>query len=185
MQEDPRPAPVEFVEHRLERGVAEVGAVHVGEQHHAFDVELVVGVGDLVECAGHVGQRQRGEHAESPGMGGPSTAPVLVDLACQPASRVVVAEVHTRRRDRQEARADPEAIHQLDVSVRFPLGQCRHAVRLGVPCGDRGLAVGGRQVVRMDVEQRCPHDDHHRAAIRVQRCHRVCCNVFRVRTQSG
>ena len=153
VQEDPRPAPVELVEHRLERRITEVGAVQVGEQHHAVDAQLVVGVRDLVECAGDVGQRQRRQHAEPPGVGISRPPTVLVDLAGERSGRAVIAEVHARRGDRQHADGDPETIHQLDVRVRRPLRQRGHSVRLRVPGGDGGLAVGRRQVVRMDVEQ--------------------------------
>ena len=62
-------APVELVEDRLERRVAEVGAADVGEQDDAVDAELVVAVRDLVDAPRDVGQRQRGEQAEPAGVG--------------------------------------------------------------------------------------------------------------------
>jgi hypothetical protein len=54
VDEHDRPSTAELVEERVVGGVAEIGAVDVGQQDHAVGVQLVEGVGRLLE-----GRRRR------------------------------------------------------------------------------------------------------------------------------
>jgi hypothetical protein len=55
VEKDAGPAPVELVEDRLPRRVAEVGASDIGEQHVSVDVQVVVAVCDLGDRAVDIG----------------------------------------------------------------------------------------------------------------------------------
>ncbi|GAA3310616.1 hypothetical protein GCM10020295_78180 [Streptomyces cinereospinus] len=74
---------VEFGQQGLEARIPEVGALGVGEQHHALRAELVQSVGGLGHTALHVRERQRREEAEPVMTPRGQPGPELVDPAGQ------------------------------------------------------------------------------------------------------
>lgn len=67
VDEDDGAPGLESVEHGLQSVVAQVQAVHVGQESHAVGVEFVEGVVNLLEARLNVRQRQGGEEAEAVG----------------------------------------------------------------------------------------------------------------------
>jgi len=67
VDEHERTAAVELGHHRVEVGVAQIGAPVIGQQDHPVGPQVVVGMSDGGEGSVHIGQRQRREHAEPVG----------------------------------------------------------------------------------------------------------------------
>ena len=177
VDEDAGAAPVELVEHRIPRRVAEVGAVDVGEQDEPVDVEVVDAVRDLGDRGVDVGKRERAEQTEATGMVDDRASAGLVHLAGQVARRGVVGEVDARGRDRQERGGDPEPVHERDVLVGRPLRDlpaCRRAGAwpgaLAAPAGRARAGSGrGRRACRAPSD----HLSGAPGAAEEQRAHRV------------
>ena len=101
MDEDDGMPSAELRPHRLERVVAEIGAVRVRQDNDAVAAQLVQRVPQLIEAARHVGQRERREVAEPARVLPRQSRAELVDLTRQRPAGRVVTEVSFRRRDRQ------------------------------------------------------------------------------------
>ena len=147
------PAPVELVEHRLPRRVAEVGAADVGEQHEPVDVEVVDG-----------SARSRRSRASTSGSGSEPSRPKRPGwstTARRPASFTSRAR---SRAAASSARWTPgDEIDRSDVAIpsRSITATCSSAdhVRDLAACrrvgrGRRAGALAGRsgQVVGVDVD---------------------------------
>ena len=122
---------------RREPFVPEIGAVVVAEHQHAVGAELVERASDLVQRAGHVGQRQGGEIAEPVGTLLEQAQAVVVDLACQLDLRAAAPAGHRRGRQGDHGGPGAEAVHDADRGVQRPVRGAPHR-----------LAALGRQRIR-------------------------------------
>ena len=88
---DHRLAAIEFLEHRPERGVAEVFAGVTRHQAKAVGFQRVERVGDFLEATLGIGQRQRGENAEARRVISHHVGGVIIRFARQPAAQRNIA----------------------------------------------------------------------------------------------
>ena len=127
MHVDHRLAAVEAGEHRGKGGVSEPLVAIARHQPDAVGLEHIEGIFDLLEAAFGVGQRQRGEQAEAPGVIRDKTRQIFVAAARQ----------FSRGR-----RASPNQMPGLvtdATAVRTPLRSISSSDR----CTDQS-AIGGR-----------------------------------------
>jgi hypothetical protein len=113
MHEHVRSAAVELGHQRLERGIAEIGAGDVGDEHHAVERQLVERMAQLVERGVDVGQRQARQRGEALRCAAHDRRQLLVDDARQLARLTLVAEEHTGRSGRDHRGVDPVTAHHL------------------------------------------------------------------------
>ena len=151
-------APVEVGQYRVEAWIPKVGPVAVRAlEDQAIDAEDVEGVGQLVERAVHVGQRQAGEVPEAARRVGHHPGSVVVACHGQSTSPAVVSEVNPGGRYRQHGPLDADPVHDAQGELRTPLGEgaTRHL-------GHRGVAQlleerrGQKMMVQVDPTAR--HD---------------------------
>jgi hypothetical protein len=91
-----RMAPIELLQHRPERVIAEELALIIRHQADAIHFQGVERIFDLPQRAVHIRQRHRREHAEAAGMIGDQLGGKVVGLAGESARGIVVAEKDAR-----------------------------------------------------------------------------------------
>ena len=167
MRVDDGLASIQLLEHRRELRIAQPGVAVAGQDADAVRLECVERVGDLLQAALHVGQRQHREEAETAlVVGHHLRGGVLVHLARELARFLRVPEPDAGRGDRQHRGLRPDAVERLDGSSRRIVLPCREA-------GDRADRVlrteecekTGRDKMLMDV------DPPHRGRLRLSRGH--------------
>src|SRR5271170_1156402 len=97
MYEHNSAAPVEFAIEGFVAVVAEIHAGAIGLDSDPVTVEFIKCVAELVERAGHVGQRQRGEVTKPAGVIPRDRGAGLVDFPGEAACRGIIAKVGTGR----------------------------------------------------------------------------------------
>lgn len=102
---------VELGEQGCEILVAQITARDVRFEDHADRTELADGAIELGDRGGRVGQWEGGELTELARVGALEFGGGVVDVSGQACRGLVVAEVHTRRRDRQHGGADAVRVH--------------------------------------------------------------------------
>src|SRR5262249_9751997 len=98
--------PVEFLENRIERGIAEPLVAIAGEQPDAVRLERIEGVLDLAEAGIDVGQRTRSEYPESPRMVRRQSRRVLVAFPAKADGRRAAAKGVAGWRNRTDSRGN-------------------------------------------------------------------------------
>src|SRR5206468_9500919 len=106
---------------RIEAGVAEVHAVVGAQDADAVEAELVEGVGNLVDCAGDVGERQDGQDGEAGRLAPDELGGVLVDRPGQNTGLLAGRKGQGRLGNAHHLRPDTVAVHELDGELRGPL----------------------------------------------------------------
>ena len=142
-------AAVELLVHRHESGIAQVFVLIAGEQPDAVGLERIEGVGDFLQAALRIGQRNGGEQAEAAGMIRHHAGAVFVHVARELARRLVVAEPHAGLNRGDDRGRDARLIHIVERHLHRPVRQARAAAIL-----EQGLAVEGRKVMMMHVDAR-------------------------------
>ncbi len=150
VHEHDRLAPVQFGEHRIERGLARPAVDIAREDADAVGAELRA-VLDLGERAVEVRQRDRGEEAEAAGMGALHPGHELVAVAREHAGVGVVAPPDAGRRDRAQGCRDAVLVHRRKRALGRPVEQRRRILAIGQPVARLHLVVG-RQDVVMNVD---------------------------------
>jgi hypothetical protein len=97
MHEDHGAASIEFAIQRFVSVIAEIHAGAVGFDGDPVAAEFIECVAELVERAGHVGQRQRGEVTEPAGVGARDRGTGIVDFPAKAARGGIIAKVGTGR----------------------------------------------------------------------------------------
>ena len=140
-------APVEFGEDGVEGRIAEPFVAVAREEADAVGLEVVEPVGDLLETAGGVGQRDRREHAELRMLLAQLGA-IIVQFARKAATLSHVAQEDAGRADRQDRLADAARLHFVQVFGDRPVDRRRrHHAR-----GHHLLDVERRRDVRVNVD---------------------------------
>ena len=109
-------APVEFFHDRQEGGIAEPLVVIVRHQADAVELERVERVGDFLQAAVDVGEREHREAPEAAGMVGDQLCGVFVALAHQLARCFAGSEIDARLRHREHRDRDARLVH---IGQRF------------------------------------------------------------------
>ena len=120
MHVDHRLAAVELGEHRGKGGVSEPLVAIARHQPDAVGLEHIEGIFDLLEAAFGVGQRQRGEQAEAPGVILDDLHGVIVERARKPAPLLHVAEEDAGRGHGDDGGLDAILVHGRERGLRRP-----------------------------------------------------------------
>jgi len=120
MHEDDGGASLQLVEDRIEPSIAEIDASVICEQDDPVGSEQVEGPRELVERAGDIRERERGEEPEAIGVVTHELRSEVVGVARHGSGLGVVAEMDTGRRHREHGGLDIVSVHQGDGSVGVP-----------------------------------------------------------------
>lgn len=153
VDEDDALPPVDLVEDRIQRFVAQVHAVVVRLHREAVCVQRVERVGDFLEGAGDVGHGQGSPEAEFRWGAGFQFRGEGVAVARQLASQFVVPgfEVRAWGGDADDGLGDVGCFHHVEVAFFAPGRDSWHAIGKLVAIFDAGCAVAWRHEVRVRV----------------------------------
>ena len=141
-------AAVEFFHDGQEGGIAEPLVVIVRQQADAVELERVECVGDFLQAAVDVGQRQHRETSEAAGMVGDQPCCVFVALAHELARRLSRGEIDARLRHRKHRDRDTRLVHVGERVFRRPFPHRAVAEIVG----DRGRDIARRRQVMVNVD---------------------------------
>src|ERR1700674_1383452 len=108
------PAPVEFLENRSEKRIAEPFVAVAREHANALGLEYIEAVLDLAQAAFDIRQRQRDEDAEAARMIRSQARRLVVAATRETPGYRVIPEPHTRRRYRRDRRGYAGPVHVFD-----------------------------------------------------------------------
>ena len=163
MHIDDRLAPVQLLEHRRERGIAQRLAVIVREQADSIGLQGVEGIFDLLQRAFGVGRRHHGEKAEAGGVIVDGAGGAFVPVAREAARGPDVAEPDPGGGDRADGAGDAMLVHHLDGLFGRP---AQEPLRRGAGVLVGGVAlllflhIGARQEMVVHVDAARRHSGH-------------------------
>ena len=126
-------APVEFLEDRVERGIAQPFVAVACEQADAVRLERIEAVFDLAEAGVNVRKRQCGEYTETARMIRGQSRRVLVAFAAKPDRRRRIVKGVSRRRDRTDTCGHARPVHILETPRGSPVRRSARET-LGAQC---------------------------------------------------
>jgi hypothetical protein len=126
MHEHHSPAPLQFREDGLEASIPEVDPVCVREQHHTIELERIEGVGQLVQSAIDVRQRQGGKAALPFGCACTGFAESSLQRRASDLARASSPTWTPRRGNRGDRDVDAGLVHEREHQVGVP-GRRRNA----------------------------------------------------------
>ncbi len=160
MRIDHGPAPVQFFEHRPERGIARVLVAEARHQREAVCFQHVERVFDFAQAALDVRQRQRGEDADNGPDNRAPASPRNRWSRAQAGAPSATSPNHTpSANDRRDRRRDAVLVHVLERLVRAT--SCGGGFSPLTCCGSAG-DVTRRHEMMMDVDAVRLAADQHR-----------------------
>ena len=159
MEEDLRLPSTELLEYRIERLVAEIDAMVVGEQSEAIGLQFIQRKSNLVETGLDIWQWEAGKRSESPGVSSGEVRGVLVDSPGEAFGFGQISKMHSGRADTKVGFADPGILHEFEVFALIPGWYCGHAIWFRDTSLHQCIAIEIWKEVRMGINPSgCCHD---------------------------